>query len=42
MTTAPVLTPPATNGKLKTIAGPSYTYTGQTTIELSGTERSSA
>ena len=37
VTTAPVLTPPATNGKLKTIAGPSYTYTGQTTIALSGT-----
>jgi hypothetical protein len=36
VTTAPVLTPPATNGKLKTIAGTSYTYTGQTTIELSG------
>jgi hypothetical protein len=37
VTTAPVLTPPATNGKLKTIAGPSYTYTGQTTIQLIGT-----
>ncbi len=37
VTTAPVLTPPPTNGKLKTIAGPSYTYSGQTEIELSGT-----
>jgi hypothetical protein len=36
VTTAPVLTPPASNSKLKTIAGSSYTYTGQTTIELSG------
>jgi hypothetical protein len=35
-TNAPVLTPPTTNGSLKTIAGPSYTYTGQTTITLSG------
>jgi hypothetical protein len=37
VTTAPVLTPPPTNGKLKTIAGPSYTYNGQTSITLSGT-----
>ena len=29
-TNAPVLTPPTTNGSLKDIAGPSYTYTGQT------------
>ena len=36
-TNAPVLTPPATNGSLRTIAGPSYTYTGQTNITLSGT-----
>ena len=35
-TTAPVLTPPTTNGSLKTIAGPAYTYTGQTKITLSG------
>ena len=34
---APVLTPPTTNGSLKPIAGPSYTYTGQTKIVLSGT-----
>ena len=27
-TNAPVLTPPTTNGSLRTIAGPSYTYTG--------------
>ncbi len=33
---APVLTPPATNTELKDIAGPSYTYTGQTRITLSG------
>jgi hypothetical protein len=31
-----VLTPPATNGELQTIAGPSYTYTGQTRITLNG------
>jgi hypothetical protein len=36
VTTAPVLTPPPTNGKLKTIAGPTYTFTGQTKITLSG------
>jgi Tfp pilus assembly protein PilX len=36
VTRAPVLTPPATNGSLKAIAGPSYTYTGQTHITLSG------
>jgi hypothetical protein len=35
-TNAPVLTPPTTNGSLRTIAGPSYTYTGQTKIVLSG------
>jgi type II secretory pathway pseudopilin PulG len=35
-TNAPVLTPPATNGSLRTIAGPVYTFTGQTTITLSG------
>jgi len=35
-TNAPVLTPPTTNGSLKTFAGPSYTYTGQTSITLSG------
>jgi hypothetical protein len=34
-TNAPVLTPPATNGSLRTFAGP-YIYTGQTTITLSG------
>jgi hypothetical protein len=39
-TNAPVLTPPATNGSLKTIAGPNYTYTGQTSITLSGTSMS--
>jgi hypothetical protein len=36
VTTAPVLTPPPTNGKLKTAAGSSYTYFGQTSIVLSG------
>lgn len=36
ITNAPVLTPPPTNGKLQTIAGPSYTYTGQTSITLNG------
>jgi hypothetical protein len=36
VTTAPVLTPPPTNGKLKDIAGPEYTFTGQTRIELNG------
>ena len=35
-TNAPVLTPPPTNGELKTIAGPPATYTGQTVINLSG------
>jgi Tfp pilus assembly protein PilX len=35
-TNAPVLTPPTTNGSLKTFAGPTYTYTGQTSITLSG------
>jgi Tfp pilus assembly protein PilX len=33
---SPILVPPATNGDLKTIAGPSYTYTGQTKIDLNG------
>jgi type II secretory pathway pseudopilin PulG len=37
VTTAPVLKPPATNGRLKDIAGPSYTYSCQTKIELEGT-----
>ncbi len=36
VTTAPVLTPPPTNGKLKDIAGPEYTFTGQTRITLNG------
>jgi Tfp pilus assembly protein PilX len=36
ITRAPVLTPPATNSSLKAIAGPSYTYTGQTKIVLNG------
>jgi hypothetical protein len=36
VTTAPVLTPPPTNGKLKTIAGPSNTYDCQTRVQLSG------
>lgn len=35
-TTAPVLKPPATNGRLKAIAGPSYTYSCQTKIKLKG------
>ncbi len=35
-TNAPVLTPPPTNGELRNIAGPPATYTGQTTISLSG------
>jgi Tfp pilus assembly protein PilX len=35
-TNAPVLTPPPTNTELRTIAGPSATYTGQTVISLSG------
>ncbi len=38
VTTAPVLTPPPTNGKLKTIAGPTYTRSCQTKITLSGTD----
>lgn len=37
VTTAPVLKPPATNGRLKKIAGASYTYSCQTKIELNGT-----
>lgn len=37
VTTAPVLTPPATNGKLKTIAGTTYTRSCLTNITLSGT-----
>lgn len=37
-TTAPVLTPPPTNGKLKEIAGPEYTFTGQTQITLEGSQ----
>ena len=37
VTTAPVLTPPPTNGKLKTIAGTTYTRSCQTTITLNGT-----
>lgn len=36
VTTAPVLTPPPTNGKLKDIAGAAYTFTGQTRITLNG------
>jgi hypothetical protein len=36
VTRAPVLTPPATNTSLKAFAGPSYTFTGQTRIVLSG------
>lgn len=36
VTTAPVLKPPTTNGRLKAIAGPSYTYSCQTTIVLNG------
>jgi hypothetical protein len=35
--TAPVLKPPATNSRLKKIAGTSYTYSCQTLIELKGT-----
>ena len=35
-TTAPVLTPPPTNGQLSTIAQPSYRYNGQTKIVLNG------
>ena len=37
VTTAPVLTPPPTNGKLKTIAGPTHTRACQTSITLNGT-----
>jgi hypothetical protein len=37
VTTAPVLKPPATNGRLKAIAGPSYTYSCLTKINLKGT-----
>jgi hypothetical protein len=36
VTNAPVLTPPPTNGELRTYAGPSYTYSGQTRITLGG------
>jgi Tfp pilus assembly protein PilX len=39
-TNAPVLTPPTTNTTLKTFAGPSYTYTGQTKIVLTGNSMS--
>lgn len=35
-TNAPVLTPPPTDASLETVAGAANTYTGQTTIELSG------
>ena len=35
-TNAPVLTPPPTDASLETIAGSANTYTGQTTIQLSG------
>ena len=38
VTTAPVLKPPSTNSRLKKIAGPSYTYSCQTKIELKGTK----
>jgi type II secretory pathway pseudopilin PulG len=37
VTTAPVLKPPETNGKLEGIAGSSYTYSCLTRIELNGT-----
>jgi hypothetical protein len=36
VTNAPVLTPPPTNFSLASIAGPNYTYTGQTQITLTG------
>ncbi|MDX6588146.1 MAG: hypothetical protein QOI31_2619 [Solirubrobacterales bacterium] len=36
VTNAPVLTPPPTNASLRTVAAPSYRYTGQTRIVLSG------
>ncbi len=35
-TNAPVLTPPSTNTSLRTFAGPSYTFTGKTNINLTG------
>jgi Tfp pilus assembly protein PilX len=35
-TNSPVLTPPPTDASLETIAGAANTYTGQTTIQLSG------
>ncbi len=38
VTTAPVLKPPATNERLKKIAGPEYTFSCQTKIELEGTK----
>ena len=38
VTNAPVLTPPPTNFSLSSIAGPNYTYTGQTQITLSGSD----
>jgi hypothetical protein len=37
VTTAPVLKPPSTNGRLKKIAGEKYTYSCQTRIVLKGT-----
>jgi hypothetical protein len=37
-TNAPILTPPPTNTELRTVAGPTYTYTGQTRIELTGSQ----
>jgi hypothetical protein len=40
VTNAPVLTPPPTNGELRTIAGPPATYIGQTNISLSGNSMS--
>jgi Tfp pilus assembly protein PilX len=39
-TNAPVLTPPTTNTTLRTFAGPTYTYTGKTSITLSGNNMS--
>jgi hypothetical protein len=36
VTNAPVLTPPPSNFSLASIAGPNYTYTGQTNIVLTG------
>ncbi len=38
VTTAPVLTPPATNESLEKIAGPAYTFSCQTEIKLEGTQ----